>query len=1040
MSLPELCIRRPVMTTLLMLSFIAFGLIGYRQLPVSALPQVDFPTIQIEANLNGASPETMASAVAAPIERQLATVSGISAMTSSSSRGSTTITVQFDLNRNIDGASLDVAAALSAVQKNLPPTMTSAPSFRKVNPADFPVLLLALSSDTLPLSRVDDYGEQVFAQQISQLSGVAQVIIFGQQKYAVRAEVDPDKAAARGITLADVGNAVAAANSSTPVGTQYGEKQNITLDASGQLQKAADFRHVVVAFRNGAPVMLDQIAKLKDSVTDTQTAAWFNNKRAVILAIFRQSDANTVKVVDQIRASLPKYNAQIPPSVHDDVLNDRSVSIRDSIADVQETLALSVALVVLVIFFFLKSVPATLIPALALPVSLIGTFGFMFAFGYSIDNISLLAITLSVGFVVDDAIVMLENIVRHVENGMKPFEAALKGAGEIAFTILSMTLSLVAVFIPVLFMGDVVGRVFREFAVTISVAILVSGFVSLTLTPMLCARLLRPINHEARQNAFARFSDFVVNGVQRGYQRSLNWVLHVRPLILLLTFVTIGASLFAYYIIPKGFFPTEDTGFLLAATEASPDTSLAAMAVRQKQLSAIVRKDPAVLYAVSAIGGITSANQGRMFVALKPKGERPGLFTMVGRLRKEAAAVPGLSAIFIPIQNLNLQGGRPARAAYQYTLQSTDLAALYPDSNKMMLAMRKLPGLRDVNTDLQIRNPVAKVIIDRQKAAALGVSADQIRATLNNAYGSRVVSTIYTQAAEYDVIVESDSAFQNHINALGRLDVRSQSGALVPLNQVSSLVRQVGPLSVNRQSQQPSVTLSFNLAPGVSIGAAITEIHAAERKLNLPASVTTSFSGTAQLFQKSLQGQGVLLIAAILTIYIVLGVLYESFIHPVTILSGLPSAGLGALIALALGGRELTVIAIIGILMLVGIVKKNAIMMIDFAIERRLQGDDALTAIREAAVIRFRPIMMTTLCAMLGTMPIALGTGAGSELRQPLGIAVVGGLFVSQILTLYITPVIYFYLDKIDSRLAGRRTPRPKLPESQDPLLAEAAE
>ena len=1040
MSLPELCIRRPVMTTLLMLSFIAFGLIGYRQLPVSALPQVDFPTIQIEANLNGASPETMASAVAAPIERQLSTVSGISAMTSTSSRGSTTITVQFALNRNIDGASLDVAAALSAVQKNLPPAMTSAPSFRKVNPADFPVLLLALSSDTLPLSKVDDYGEQVFAQQISQLDGVAQVLIFGQQKYAVRVDVDPDKAAARGVTLADVGNAVAAANSSTPVGTQYGQHQNITLDASGQLQKASDFRHVVVAFRNGAPIMLDQIANLKDSVTDTQTAAWYNSKRAVILAIFRQSDANTVQVVDQIRARLPKYNAQIPASVHADVLNDRSVSIRDSIADVQDTLALSVALVVLVIFFFLKSVPATLIPALALPVSLIGTFGFMFAFGYSIDNISLLAITLSVGFVVDDAIVMLENIVRHVEEGMKPFDAALKGAREIAFTILSMTLSLVAVFIPVLFMGDVVGRVFREFAVTISVAILVSGFVSLTLTPMLCARLLRPINHEARQNFFARFSDRIVNGVQHAYQRSLDFVLHVRPLILLLTFATIGASLWAYYVIPKGFFPIEDTGFLLAATEASPDTSLAAMAVRQKQLSAIVRKDPAVDYAVSAIGGITSTNQGRMFVALKPKGQRPPLFTMVSRLRKESAAVPGLSAIFIPIQNLNLQGGRPARAAYQYTLQSTDLSALYPDSNRMMLAMRKLPGLRDVNTDLQIRNPVAKVIIDRQKAAALGVNADQIRTTLNNAYGSRVVSTIYTQADDYDVIVEADNDFQNHINALGRLDVRSQTGALVPLNQVSRIVRQVGPLSVNRQSQQPAVTLSFNLAPGVSIGAAIAEIHDAERKLNLPASVTTSFSGTAQLFQKSLQGQGILLIAAVLTIYIVLGVLYESFIHPITILSGLPSAGLGALIALALGGRELTVIAIIGILMLVGIVKKNAIMMIDFAIERRLQGADALTAIREAAVIRFRPIMMTTLCAMLGTLPIALGTGAGSELRQPLGIAVVGGLFVSQILTLYITPVIYFYLDKIDSRLAGRRTKRPAPPANPEEVLPKAAE
>ena len=1028
------------MTTLLMMSFIAFGILGYRLLPVSALPQVDFPTIQISANLAGASPQTMAASVAAPIERQLATIPSVSSMTSSSQNGSTTITIQFDLSRNIDGASLDVAAALSTVQSHLPPGMTDPPTFRKVNPSDFPVLILAIASDTQPLSTVDDYAEQVFAQQISQLAGVAQVSIFGQQKFAVRIDADPDKAAARGLTLADIGNAVAAANSSAPIGTQYGNKQNITLDTPGQMRKADDFRHIVVAYRNGAPVHLDEVANVRDSVSNEQVRAWFGSKRAVVLAIYRQSDANTVDVVDQVRARIPQYNVQLPPSVHADVLNDRSTSIRLSVADVKFTLSLSIMLVILVIYLFLKSAPATIIPALALPVSLIGTFGFMYVFGYSIDNISLLAITLAVGFVVDDAIVMLENIVRHIEEGMAPFPAALAGAKEIGFTIISMTLSLVAVFIPVLFMGDVVGRVFREFAVTISVAILVSGFVSLTLTPMLSARLLRPIDHHKRPNALARASDACVNGAQSLYQRSLDWVLHARLLMLLVTLATLFFSAALYLSIPKGFFPIEDTGFLIAATESSPDTSIDAMSVRQKQVSAIVRKDPAVDYAVSLIGGITSSNQGRMFVALKPQDQRAPLSVLIPRLRRETSVVPGISAIFIPVQSINLQGGRPARASYQYTLQSSDLDALYSKSAEMMDLMSALPGLRDVNTDLQIKNPVASISIDRARASALNVGVDAIRQTLNNAYGDRVISTIYTQAADYDVILDSTAAFQDNVNALGRLQVRSLTGALVPLDQVSTIKRSVGPLSVNRQSQQPAVTLSFNLAENVSIGQAIDAIHHAEAKVNLPATITTNFSGTAQLFQNSLKGQGILLLAAVLTIYIVLGVLYESFIHPITILSGLPSAGLGALIALEFTHKELTVIAIIGILLLVGIVKKNAIMMVDFAIERRKQGADALTAIREAAVIRFRPIMMTTLCAMLGTLPIAVGTGAGSELRQPLGIAVVGGLLVSQLLTLYITPVIYFYLDKVDSFLAGRGKKTADSSLHEPAALPEAAE
>ena len=1032
MSLPELCIRRPVMTTLLMLTFVVFGIFAYRLLPVSALPRVDFPTIQVSADLSGASPETMAASVAAPLERQFATIAGVSGMTSTSGRGSTSITLQFDLDRNIDGAALDVASAISAVSKRLPPAMTEAPNFRKVNPADFPVLLLALSSPTQPLSTVNAYGEQVFAQQISQLPGVAQVLIFGQQKYAVRVGVDPDKAAARGLTLNDVGNAVAAANSNAPVGALQGLRQNVTLEATGQLTNAEKFRPLVVAFRNGAPIRLDEIADVRDSVTNDQIAAWFNDQRAVVLAVFRQSDANTVDVVDQIRARLPKYQAQLPPSISAQLVLDRSVSIRQSVEDVQFTLLLSIALVIMVIFLFLKSLSATLIPALALPVSLVGTFAFMYAFGYSIDNISLLALTLSVGFVVDDAIVMLENIVRHIEEGMQPFEAALKGAGEIGFTIVSITLSLVAVFIPVLLMSGVVGRIFREFAVTISVAILVSGFVSLTLTPMLCARLLKPVYHDAHSSLFARSVDGVIDSVTWFYKVTLDGVLRVRFLMLLVTFATVGVTAYLYIDIPKGFFPIEDTGLLNAATESAPDTSLEAMSERQKQVSEILRKDPAVEYVVSQVGTGTGPNQGRMFIWLKPLAQRQGMRDLIPKLRQAALAIPGITTVFQPVQNMNLQGGRPARAAYQYTLQSTDLDQLYPKSAAMMAEMSKLPGLRDVNSDLQIKNPTATVDIDREKAAAFGITSDQVRSALNNAFGSKKVSSIYTQAADYDVIVQANRSFQNDPAALGRLSLRAQSGAggtagglpstpIVPLDQVATIHTSLGPLSINRQSQQPSVTLSFNLAPDTSIGAAIEAIHAAESKIILPASISTNFAGTAQLFQDSLRGQGMLLLAAVLVIYILLGVLYESFIHPITILSGLPSAGLGALLALKYYNMELSVIAIIGILLLVGIVKKNAIMMIDFALERRRDGADALSAIREAAVVRFRPIMMTTLCALLGTLPIALGAGAGSELRQPLGIAIVGGLCVSQILTLYITPVIYFYLDKVDTFLSGRK-------------------
>ncbi len=1049
MSLPELCIRRPVMTTLLMVSFLVFGIFGYMKLPVAALPRVDFPTINVSASLPGANPETMAASVAAPLERAFATIPGVSLMTSRSQTGQTNITIQFDLDREIDGAALDVQSQISATLRRLPPELPAPPSFRKVNPADSPILFLGLASPTLPLSTTNDYAEQVFAQQISQIPGVAQVTIFGQQKFAVRIEADPDAAAARGLTLQDIRSAVSAANSATPVGTLRGQGQNVTLTASGQIEHAEGYRDIVIAWRNGAPVRLGEIAKVYDGVENDQIAAWQNKDRAILLAIFRQSDANTVQVVDAIKAKLPGYQAQLPPSVQAFVLNDRSRSIRESVEDVEFTLMMSIALVVLVIFLFLKTIAATIIPTLALPVSLIGTCAFMYVFGYSIDNISLLAITLAVGFVVDDAIVMLENIVRHIEEGMKPFDAALKGASEIGFTILSITLSLVAVFIPVLLMGGVVGRVFREFAVVISCAILVSGFVSLTLTPMLCARILKPIDHHAKKRRFDVAVDYVIDGVADAYRRSLDVVLRHRLIMLGVTFGTFALSAAVFAYMPKGFFPIEDTGFLSGSAEAAPDIGFPAMAEKQRQLVDILLQDPAIDYVTSNVGS-GGSNQGQLFVALKPKKERGDIQKIIARLRQKTSAVPGLTAVFNPVQNLNLNGGRQSRASYQYTLQSGDLTALYGKSPEMLERMRRIPVLRDVTTDLQIRNPQLSIDIDREKAAAFGLTTDQIKQALYNTYGNRQISTIFTQAADYQVLLEAKGNFRDDPSSVGRIFIRAQSGSggttasaantpgangasgasggsggvssapIVPLDQVATIRSSVGPLTVNRQSQQPSVTLSFNTAPGVSIGEAVEAIRRAEREVNLPASITTNFSGTAALFQDAQRGQVPLILAAVLTIYIVLGVLYESFIHPITILSGLPSAGLGALLALWVFDMDLSVIAIIGILLLVGIVKKNAIMMIDFAIERKKDGLESLPAIREAAIIRFRPIIMTTLAAILGAVPIALGAGAGAELRQPLGIAIVGGLCVSQLLTLYITPVVYYYLDKVDSYLAGQ--------------------
>jgi len=1053
MSLPELCIRRPVMTTLLMLSFIVFGIFGYSKLAVSALPRVDFPTIAVNTALPGANPETMATSVVAPLERAFATIPGINLMTSRSTNGNSNITMQFDLDRNIDGAALDVQSMITATLRRLPPELPAPPSFRKVNPADAPVLILVLESTTLPLSTTNDYAEQIFAQQISQIPGVAQVVIFGQQKYAVRIAADPDAAAARGLTLNDVRSAVIAANSNAPVGGLRGENKNLVLKASGQMLRAEDFKDIVVAWRNGAPVRLNEIAAVYDSVENDQIAAWQGENRGIALAIYRQSDANTVQVVDAVREKLPFYQAQLPPTIKAMVLNDRSRSIRESVYDVKETLALSIVLVILVIFLFLKSFAATLIPSLAVPVSIIGTCAFMYMFGYSINNISLLAITLAVGFVVDDAIVMLENIMRYIEEGMKPFEAALKGSREIGFTIISITLSLVAVFIPVLLMGGIVGRVFREFAVTISCAILVSGFVSLTLTPMLCARMLRPVDHEhhAKPNLFWRIIDGIIDGTTEAYRRSLDVVLNWRLTMLGVTFLTFGLTIWMFMWIPKGFFPVEDTGFISGSTEAASDIAFPAMAERQKQIVQMIMKDPAVDYVTSSVG-IGGTNQGSVFVALKPKKERGNINEIIARLRRTATSVPGINAVFQPVQNLNLNGGRVSRAPYQYTLQSSHPQSLYDIAPEMLLKMQAQTSvLRDVTSDLKITNPELRIEIDKDKAAAFGLTSEQIRTALYNAYGSRQISTIFTQAADYQVILQTSRTLQDDPSALTRVFIRAGTGGgaaaqtagpqmagsggataassggggisnapIIPLEQVATLTRSVGPLWINRQSQQPSVTLSFNTAPGVSIGEAVEVIRRIEAEIKMPPTISTSFTGSAALFQDAQKGQVPLILAAVLTIYIVLGVLYESYIHPLTILSGLPSAGLGALISLWWFGMDLSVIAIIGILLLIGIVKKNAIMMIDFAIERRRDGIDALPAIREAAIIRFRPIIMTTLAAILGAVPIAIGAGAGAELRQPLGIAIVGGLCVSQLLTLYITPVVYYYLDKVDTYLAGR--------------------
>ena len=1025
MNISELFIRRPVMTTLVMLAILLFGIIGYKLLSVSDLPNVDFPVIQVMATLPGASPETMASAVATPLERQFTTISGLNSMYSSSMLGATQITLMFDLSKNIDAAAQDVQAAITAASPQLPQGMPSPPTYQKVNPADMPIVYISLTSKTLPLYTLDYYGETMMAERISMINGVSQVLVFGSQKYAVRVQVNPTILSGLGLGIDQVANAIQTSNVELPTGVLDGEHSAYTIQANGQLTDASAFMPLIVAYNNGSPVRVKDIGRAIDSVENDKTAAWYVNtkentfQRAIVLAVERQPGSNIVGVADAVKKLLPEFRMDLPASVSMHLLFDRSTSIKESINDVKTTLIIALILVVLVIFVFLRNFSATIIPSLSLPLSIFGTFAVMYLLGYTIDNLSMMALVLAIGFVIDDAIVMLENIVRHVEMGEGPYEAALNGSKEISFTILSMTLSLAAVFIPILFMGGIIGKLFHEFAVTIGVSILVSGFVSLTLTPMLTSRFIKSIEPKEHGKLY-KLSERGFDAMFNAYKGSLHWVLTHKRATMVFSLIILILTGLLFAEVPKGFMPSEDLGEIFGITEASQGISFKSMVKHQLEVANVLRQNPnvdAFMTSCGARAGITSSNSGVVFMRLKPKSERKlSPEQIIQQLYPKLIKIPGIRVFLQNPPPIQLSG-RFTKSLYQYTLQGTNTGELYKNAQIMEAKMKTLPGLMDVTSDLEISNPQVNLTIERNKASQLGVTAFQIEDALSYAYSSTQVSTIYAPDNEYKVILELEPQYQEDPSVLSLLYIRSSSGKLVPLDSVVSMEKTVGPLQVNHTGQLPSVTISFNLLPGVSLGNAVSEIDGLAHK-TIPANIITSFQGTAQAFESSMKGLGMLLIMTILIIYMVLGILYESFIHPITILSALPFAGFGALLTLLIFHVDLNIYSFVGIIMLVGLVKKNGIMMVDFAVEaERKEGKNSTDSIYEACLIRFRPIMMTTVAAIIGTLPIAIGLGAGAGSRQPLGLAVVGGLIFSQFLTLYITPVFYIYMDSFSKWL-----------------------